>query len=114
MINSNKIIKNATLFIAHIKNKKIEYIFLFIFFYLQSSLWYGKNNIMHLIEVRKEIKIQSEKNLQKKMRNQKLIIEINYLKNKNDAIEERARNELNMIKSNEVYYRIIEVKNIQK
>ncbi|MDQ1237403.1 MAG: septum formation initiator family protein [Wigglesworthia glossinidia] len=113
MINNN-IVKYIIYFILYIKNKKIQCVFFCILLYLQIALWFGKNNIIHLIEIKKEIQLQSKKNLQKKLRNQELIIEINYLKNQTDAIEERARNELNMIKPNEVYYRIIEIKNIQK
>ncbi|RCU51870.1 MULTISPECIES: cell division protein FtsB [Corallincola] len=83
-------------------------ILLIIFALLQQRLWFGKNSIRDAVSVHDRVAVQAEANNRLQQRNELMYAEINDLRNGNEAIEERARNELGMIKQGETFYRIIE------
>ncbi|MGL5334815.1 MAG: cell division protein FtsB [Enterovibrio sp.] len=75
--------------------------------FLQYHLWWGKNGITDLMKIQQDtqtVKMSSEKSYQ---RNQEMYAEIRDLKAGLEAIEERARNELGMIKPKESFFRIV-------
>ncbi len=74
--------------------------------WLQYSLWLGRNGIYDYIRAREEIVAQQRKNTKLKTRNDQLLAEINDLNQGQEALEERARNELGMIKPDELFYRM--------
>jgi len=74
---------------------------------LQYRLWFGKNSVPDYVALKQEVHRQQEDNEQLKQRNKLLYAEIDDLKVGVEAIEERARNELGMIKQGETFYRII-------
>lgn len=74
---------------------------------LQYSLWQGKNGISDFQEVVSEIEVQEQVNTNLHQRNQEMFAEIDDLRQGLDAIEERARHELGMVKEGETFYRII-------
>ncbi|CSB90546.1 cell division protein FtsB [Vibrio cholerae] len=57
--------------------------------------------------VQAEIEVQQQVNANLHLRNQEMFAEIDDLRQGLDAIEERARNELGMVKDGETFYRII-------
>lgn len=73
---------------------------------LYTLLW-GKNGVMDLRAVNAEIEVQQQVNTNLHVRNQEMFAEIDDLRQGLDAIEERARNELGMVKEGETFYRII-------
>lgn len=86
--------------------KKINYLFLGILVWLQYSLWLGKNGILDFININNFIQLYNIKyNLDDmKKRNNQLLSEIYNLLYEDDIIEEYARYNLNMIKSDEYFY----------
>lgn len=74
---------------------------------LQYPLWLGKGSWLRVWNVNQQISSQKEKNKALKQRNETLSAEVRDLKQGNAAIEERARNELGMIKEDEVFYQVI-------
>lgn len=86
---------------------KLTLLFVVILGWLQYSLWFGKNGVHDYVRVKDDIASQQTANNHLKIRNNRLIAEIDDLNNGLDAVEERARNELGMAKANERYYRII-------
>lgn len=54
-----------------------------------------------------EIQVQQQVNEKLKIRNDEMFAEIDDLRQGLDAIEERARHELGMVKEGETFYRII-------
>ncbi|CAM2999133.1 MULTISPECIES: cell division protein FtsB [Vibrio] len=74
--------------------------------FLQYSLWQGKNGISDYHAVAAEIEVQEQVNTNLHQRNQEMFAEIDDLRQGLDAIEERARHELGMVKSGETFYRI--------
>ena len=79
-----------------------------LFVLLQFKLWFGEGSVKDVWHLEEAIAVQSEENAQLKERNQALIAEVNDLKQGLEAIEERARSELGMIKKGETFYQVIE------
>ena len=75
--------------------------------WLQYTLWLGKNGISDYYDVRNEIEVQRQVNDKLHSRNAEMFAEIDDLRQGLDAIEERARHELGMVKDGETFYRII-------
>ena len=75
---------------------------------LQYPLWLGKGSWLKVWEVGDKIAAQNKVNAELRARNQSLDAEVRDLKQGYDAIEERARSELGMIKNNEVFYQVLE------
>ena len=75
---------------------------------LQLSLWFGDGSLPDAWRLKKSIVEQTEQNSKLSARNETLKAEVLDLKEGNDAIEERARSELGMIKKGEKFYQIIE------
>lgn len=80
---------------------------LFVLALLQYRLWFGKNNIPEYVERKQEIAKQTQQNANLAQRNALLAADINDLTLGLDAVEERARNELGLIKQGETFYRIL-------
>ncbi len=70
-------------------------------------LWMGNGGRVELQEKQLILAEKTEEITQLKKRNQQLQAEVNSLKNGLDAIEERARTELGMIKEGETFIQII-------
>jgi len=80
--------------------------------YLQYRLWFGIGNIPAVKRLQVEVAAQIRQNTEFFQRNDALAAEVADLKTGDVAIEERARNELGMIKSGELFYRIIDKEGI--
>ncbi|EQC01754.1 cell division protein FtsB [Photorhabdus temperata] len=75
--------------------------------WLQYSLWLGKNGIHDYVRVKNDVAMEKSKNSKLKVRNDQLSAEIDDLTGGQEAIEERSRNELGMIKPGETFYRLV-------
>jgi cell division protein FtsB len=75
---------------------------------IQYPLWLGKGSWMRVWEVDQQIKSQRDKNAKLQTRNTVLEAEVRDLKQGFEAIEERARSELGMIKQDEVFFQVLE------
>lgn len=78
-----------------------------LFVLLQYRLWFGKNSVPDYLALEQEVLRQQEVNEKLRQRNKLLYADTDDLKSGVEAIEERARNELGMIKENETFFRII-------
>ncbi|WNC71458.1 cell division protein FtsB [Thalassotalea psychrophila] len=78
---------------------------------LQYRLWFGKNSVPDYLELKESVARQVELNNKLKQRNKLIYADIDDLKNGLQAVEERARNELGMIKDGETFFRIIPTEN---
>jgi cell division protein FtsB len=74
---------------------------------LQHRLWFGKNSVPDYLALEQEVQRQIADNDKLKQRNKLLYADTDDLKSGVEAIEERARNELGMIKENETFFRVI-------
>ncbi|RJX67433.1 cell division protein FtsB [Vibrio sinensis] len=80
---------------------------LLLFGWLQYTLWLGKNGIADLQHVNADIEVQNLVNTNLLARNDEMFAEIDDLRQGLDAIEERARHELGMVKEGETFYRMV-------
>ncbi|CAM4261992.1 cell division protein FtsB [Vibrio astriarenae] len=80
---------------------------LLILGWLQYHLWLGKNGVADLTTTKKELAAQLQVNQNLRDRNNEMFAEIDDLRQGLDAIEERARHELGMVKEDETFYRIV-------
>ena len=79
-----------------------------LFVLLQFKLWFGEGSMKEVWTLDKAIAVQAAENAQLKERNQALAAEVADLKQGHEAIEERARYELGMIKEGETFYQIVD------
>jgi len=75
---------------------------------IQYPLWLGKGSWLRVWEVEQQIRAQRETNRQLQMRNNALEAEVRDLKVGLEAIEERARSELGMIRQDEIFIQVLE------
>ena len=75
---------------------------------IQYPLWLGKGSWLRVWEVDQQIRSQRETNRQLQARNNALEAEVRDLKVGLDAIEERARSELGMIRQDEIFFQVLE------
>jgi cell division protein FtsB len=89
----------------------MRYLFLgllVLFLLLQYRLWVGEGSFADVWRLRQDVAGQKTENTRLRERNEALDAEVKDLKQGLDAIEERAREELGMIKEDEIFYQIIE------
>jgi cell division protein FtsB len=75
---------------------------------VQYPLWLGKGGWLRVGELDRQLEGQAARNAQLEARNVALDAEVRDLKQGVDALEERARYELGMIRSNEVFFQVVE------
>ena len=73
---------------------------------LQYPLWLGKGGWLRVWDMERQLAAQQEVNQKLEVRNAGLDAEVRDLKSGLDAIEERARYELGMIKDGEVFVQV--------
>ena len=88
--------------------KYLSYALFGLILAIQYPLWMGKGSWLRVWEFSTKVDQQKEKNLQLSARNAGLDAEVRDLKQGIDAVEERARVELGMIKPGEVFYQVID------
>ncbi len=86
---------------------KLTLLLLVLLGWLQYSLWLGKNGVHDYTRVNDDVAVQQANNAKLKARNDQLFAEIDDLNGGSEAIEERARNELGMIKPGETFFRLV-------
>ena len=75
---------------------------------LQYPLWLGKGSWLRVWEVDQQLRAQRDANQKLQTRNNALDAEVRDLKQGLEAIEERARSELGMVKQDEIFFQILE------
>ena len=73
---------------------------------IQYPLWLGKGGWLRVWDVDRQVEAQDAKNARLELRNSALAADVKDLKQGSDAIEERARYELGMVKSDEVFFQL--------
>ncbi|MFY9329557.1 MAG: cell division protein FtsB [Georgfuchsia sp.] len=73
---------------------------------LQYSLWFGKGGWYRVWDMDRQVAAQRDVNQKLELRNAALDAEVRDLKSGYDAIEERARYELGLIKDGEVFVQV--------
>ncbi len=74
---------------------------------LQYPLWFGDTGWLRLLSDDRKVEEQRQLNDKLRQRNAAFAAEVQDLKQGKDAIEERARSELGMIRPGEIYVRVV-------
>ena len=88
--------------------KKLTAFLLVLIALLQYRLWFGDGNIRELHRLGEHIEELKQEGEKRRERNAAFEAEVMDLKQGTDAIEERARHELGMIKEGEVFIQVID------
>lgn len=75
---------------------------------LQYRLWISEGSLSHRAALQQQIEQQQAENTRLRERNAVLAIEVDELKSGLSAIEERAREQMGMIKEGETFFMIID------
>jgi cell division protein FtsB len=75
---------------------------------LQYRLWFTHDGLPAVLYLHRQVEIQRQDNDVLEERNKMLAADVHDLKSGLDALEERARNDMGMIKSGETFLQIIE------
>ncbi|MGB5330709.1 MAG: cell division protein FtsB [Gammaproteobacteria bacterium] len=74
---------------------------------LQYKLWFGDGSLSEVVQLTHELEIQKQKLSELEQRNKILEAQVLDLQNGLDAFEEKARNDLGMIKQGETFIQLI-------
>jgi cell division protein FtsB len=73
---------------------------------VQWQLWTGRGSVRDVAQLQEKLTQQKEANARAALANERLASEVNDLKEGLEMVEERARQELGMVKPNEVFVQI--------
>ena len=86
----------------------IAIVLLILIVLLQLKYWIGDGGVREVEALQARVEAQARENAQLEQRNAALAAEVNELREGKEALEERARSELGLIKPGETYYRVVE------
>jgi cell division protein FtsB len=81
-------------------------VFVLLIVALQYPMWLGKGGWLQVRELDRQVAAQRQANTELKARNEALDADVRDLKQGFEAIEERARSELGMIRQDEVFFQL--------
>lgn len=73
---------------------------------LHGQLWFGRGSVPNVSKLVAQLEQQQRLNAQAKLINERLEAEIHDLQEGLEIVEEKARSELGMVKTNEIYVQI--------
>jgi cell division protein FtsB len=83
-------------------------ILLILLIALQVKLWTGQGGVREVWRLQHRVGEQKAENAKLKTRNETLQAEVDDLKHGDEAVEERARSELGLLKPGETFYQVVE------
>jgi cell division protein FtsB len=86
----------------------VALILLILLIALQVRLWTGQGGLHEVWRLRDQVAAQKGENTKLKARNETLSAEVEDLKHGDEAIEERARSELGLLKPGETFYQVVD------
>ncbi len=86
--------------------RALAIVFVVLLAALQYPMWLGKGGWLQVREIDRQVGVERQANAKLKARNDALDAEVRDLKTGFDAIEERARSELGMVRQDEVFFQL--------
>ena len=86
--------------------RALAVIFVLLILALQYPMWLGKGGWLQVRELDRQVEAQRQVNADLKARNAALDADVRDLKTGFEAIEERARSELGMVRQDEVFFQL--------
>ncbi|MFZ9572859.1 MAG: septum formation initiator family protein [Limnohabitans sp.] len=87
-------------------SRSLSWILLGLLLVLQSQLWIGRGSVPDVMRQQQLLAQQRQENQQAQVANQRLMAELRDLREGKEMIEERARREVGMVKSNEIFVQL--------
>jgi len=87
-------------------SRSLTWILLGLLLVLQSQLWIGRGSVPDVMRQQQLLAQQRQENQQAQVANQRLMAELRDLREGKEIIEERARREVGMVKSNEIFVQL--------
>ncbi len=75
---------------------------------LHAQLWLGRGSVPQVATLATKLETQNTKNTEARDNNERLAAEVQDLENGLEMVEEKARQDLGMVKPNEIYVQISE------
>ena len=88
------------------RSRIVPIILVLLLLILQWQLWTGRGSVRDVAQLQEKLAAQKESNARAALANERLASEVNDLKEGLEMVEERARQELGMVKPNEVFVQI--------
>ncbi|MBT2299433.1 cell division protein FtsB [Variovorax paradoxus] len=88
------------------RSRIVPIILVLLLLILQWQLWTGRGSVRDVVQLKDKLAEQKESNARAAVTNDRLNSEVNDLKEGLEMVEERARQELGMVKPNEVFVQI--------
>ncbi len=73
---------------------------------LHGQLWFGRGSVPNVTRLVRQLDEQQQNNAKAMQANERLVAEINDLREGLEIVEEKARSELGMVKANEIFVQI--------
>jgi len=88
------------------RSRIVPIILVLLLLILQWQLWTGRGSVRDVAQLQEKLSDQKASNAKAAIANERLSSEVNDLKEGLEMVEERARQELGMVKPNEVFVQI--------
>jgi cell division protein FtsB len=88
------------------RSRIVPIILVLLLLIVQWQLWTGRGSVRDVAQLQEKLTQQKEANARAALANERLANEVNDLKEGLEMVEERARQELGMVKPNEVFVQI--------
>jgi cell division protein FtsB len=73
---------------------------------VQAGLWMGTGGLPQVMKLQSQLDAAQRRNTEQKLRNDRLQAEVDDLRNGLEMVEDRARNELGMVKPDEIFVQL--------
>jgi cell division protein FtsB len=87
-------------------NRLVPIVLITLLVILNAQLWFGRGSLPNVSRLEEDVQAQKASNEEARRTNEQLNAEVNDLKEGLNMVEERARQELGMVKSNEIFVQI--------
>ena len=87
-------------------NRFVPFVLITLLVILNAQLWFGRGSLPNVAKLERELQQQLMANEEARRTNEQLNAEVNDLKEGLNMVEERARQELGMVKPNEIFVQI--------
>lgn len=84
-------------------SRLVPAILLVLLVILHAQLWFGRGSLPSVSRMTEQLEAQKQKNAQAQLSNDQLAAEIRDLQEGMEMVEEKARQELGMVKPNEIF-----------
>lgn len=87
-------------------NRLVPIVLITLLVIVNVQLWFGRGGLPNVAKLEQELEQQKASNEEARRTNEQLSAEVNDLKEGLNMVEERARQELGMVKANEIFVQI--------